>query len=70
MSNVTPAIEVHFLRLPQVLKRFPVSKSHWWDGIQKGIYPRGIKLSKRCTAWKSTDIDALIERVSASGEAV
>ena len=48
------------LRLDQVLQRIPVSKSHWWAGVASGTYPKGIKLSKRVTCWRSTDIDALI----------
>nr|WP_210772258.1 AlpA family phage regulatory protein [Pseudodesulfovibrio sp. zrk46] len=51
----------HLLRLPEVLKRIPVSKSHWWDGVSKGLFPQGLKLSPRCTVWRSSDIDALIE---------
>jgi prophage regulatory protein len=48
-----------FLRLRQVLERIPVSKSTWWAGIKKGIYPKGIKLSARVTVWKEADIDAI-----------
>ncbi|OPY85490.1 MAG: Prophage CP4-57 regulatory protein (AlpA) [Syntrophorhabdus sp. PtaU1.Bin153] len=51
-----------FLRLPQVLERIPVSKSTWWAGIRKGIFPKGVKLSARITAWRETDIDAICER--------
>lgn len=50
------------MRLPQVLQVFPVSKSAWWNGIKRGIYPRGIKLSHRCTAWRASEIHALLER--------
>lgn len=52
-----------FLRLPQVLALIPVSKASWWSGISKGIYPRGIKLSIRTTAWRVEDIDALISKL-------
>ena len=52
------------LRLPQVLARFPVSKSHWWSGVKQGIYPEPIRLSSRCTMWRSEDIDQLINEVS------
>ena len=51
-----------FLRLPQVLARFPVSPSSWWAGVKKGRYPAGVKLSENTTAWHSDDIDALIQR--------
>jgi prophage regulatory protein len=50
-------MSVRYLRLPQVLDRIPVSKSTWWAGIRKGIFPKGVKLSPRVTAWRETDID-------------
>lgn len=43
----------------------PMSRSAWYDGIKKGVYPHPVKLSERSSAWRSTDIDALIERLSA-----
>ena len=49
------------LRLPQVLKLYPVGKSTWWAGIKEGRYPRWIKLSERTIAWKASDIYKLIE---------
>jgi len=51
--------ELH--RLPKVLQRVPVSRSHWWAGVASGKFPKGIKLSDRVTVWKSSDITALIE---------
>lgn len=52
------------LRLPQVLERFPVSKSKWWAGVSQGDYPRPIRLGSRCTMWRSEDIDKLIDELS------
>ncbi len=48
-----------YLRLPQVLERIPVSKSTWWAGVKKGIFPKSIKLSPRVTVWREEDIDSL-----------
>jgi prophage regulatory protein len=53
-----------YLRLPQVLARFPVSKSHWWNGVKSGKYPKSYKLSENVTAWLCSDIDQLIEGIS------
>lgn len=44
------------LRLPQVLKIFPVSKSSWWAGVKEGIYPAQIRLGKRSVGWKLSAI--------------
>lgn len=40
----------------------PVSKSCWWSGVRTGVYPQPLKLGRRVTAWKKSDIRALIER--------
>jgi len=53
-----------FMRLPQVLREFPISKSSWWAGVKSGKYPAPVKLSERCTAWKRSDIEALCRRIS------
>lgn len=51
-----------FLRLPQVLALIPVGKSTWWRGIQEGRFPKGIKLGPRTTAWRASDIAAIIDK--------
>ena len=68
MNDRENAGAVSFLRLPQVLARFPISRSTWWNGVKEGIYPSGVKLSKNTTAWLSTDIDQLIERTYKPGQ--
>ncbi len=70
-NNVIP--QVGFVRLPTILGNpkamppiiplIPVSKSTWWEGINKGIYPKPIKLSERTTAWRWKDINNLIEKL-------
>lgn len=49
-----------FLRLPEVLRIYPVSRSTWYAGIRRGIFPQGVKLSQRTTAWRSSDIKKLL----------
>ena len=56
--------ELGLMRLPQVLAVFPVCKSKWWKGVKSGEYPKPVKISARCTAWKAEDIRKLIERLS------
>jgi prophage regulatory protein len=65
MNNKPTLPETGFLRLPEVLRYFPVSKSTWWAGIKSGRYPKGIKLGERATAWRVEDIRALIDQTSA-----
>lgn len=51
---------LQLLRLPDVLALYPVSRSSWWAGVKEGRYPAGIKLGPRTTAWRLSDIQALI----------
>lgn len=59
MNESLPSIG--YLRLRDVLKIYPVSKTTWWAGVKSGKYPKGHKLSERCTAWKAEDIRVLIQ---------
>ncbi|MBP3974249.1 helix-turn-helix transcriptional regulator [Pseudoxanthomonas spadix] len=52
--------ETGYLRLPQVLALFPVSRSTWWAGVRSGRYPQPFKLGERTTAWRAEDIRELI----------
>ena len=54
-----------FLRLSEVLRHYPVSRSSWWAGIRACRYPAGVKLGPNTTAWRVEDIRDLIERTSA-----
>lgn len=46
----------------------PVSRASWYAGIKDGRYPKPVKLSERTAAWRSTDIDELVARLSAAGK--
>jgi len=56
-----------FLRLNQIVGNkttpaiIPVSRSSWWAGVREGRFPKPVKLGRRTTAWRVSDIRALIE---------
>ena len=59
-----------FLRLNQILGNpkanppippiIPISRSSWWVGVKKKIYPQPVKLSDKVTVWHVEDILELI----------
>lgn len=53
--------EIGFIRLPEVLAVFPVSKSAWWAGIKEGRFPKPVKLGPKTSAWRVQDIRSLID---------
>ncbi len=56
--------ETGFVRLAQILTVIPVGKTCWWEGVRSGRYPKPVKLSPRCTAWRAQDIHILIEQIA------
>lgn len=63
-TSSTVNLDFGYLRLPDVLRVFPVSKSAWWAGVKSGRYPLPVKLSPRTSAWKVADIRALAASVN------
>ena len=51
-----------YVRLPQILRVFPVSRSTWWSGVATGRFPAGVKLGPRTTAWQASSIRELLAR--------
>lgn len=65
LSHTIP--ETGFIRLPEILKVIPVSKSTWWAGVKSGRYPKAVKLGERITAWRAEDIKNLIGSFNQGG---
>ena len=61
ISEVTELPQNGLLRIKQVLRFVPVSRSNWWAGVKSGRFPKPVKLSERVTCWRSGDILRLVE---------
>jgi predicted DNA-binding transcriptional regulator AlpA len=57
-------VENSLLRLPQVLALIPVSRSTWWAGCKSGRFPKPVKIGPRTSAWKGSDILAVLEKIT------
>ena len=64
MNQSNPDSSNQLLRLPEVLKRFPVSRTSWYDGIDLGLYPAPLRLGKRTVAWTASDIESVIRNLN------
>ena len=45
---------------PPIPPLYPVSRGTWWNGVRDGRFPKPLKISTQCTAWRSEDIAKLI----------
>lgn len=50
----------YLIRINDVLKRIPVSRSSFYAGIRAGHYPQPVRVGKRTVAWREPEIDQMI----------
>jgi predicted DNA-binding transcriptional regulator AlpA len=58
--------ETGFVRISQILEVIPLGKTSWWAGVKSGRFPKPIKLTEHCTAWRAEDIHDLIKTIGES----
>lgn len=59
----SPAVTQHLdamIRLKEVLRIFPISRSAWYAGQVEGRYPKGVAIGPRTRAYRMSEIQALI----------
>ena len=54
-----------FYRLPEVLRVLPLSRSTFLSGVRQGLFPKPVRLGKRCSAWRVGDIREFLEYLAA-----
>jgi len=52
------------LRIRDVLKIIPVSKSAFFAGVKNGIYPKPHKLGRRAVAWSEKELLAAVDHLN------
>lgn len=77
-SNRSTLPETGYVRLSQIVGSpkadppipaiIPISKSHLWNMVKDGRFPKPVKLSERCTAWRVEDIRAFQKLIASVKE--
>lgn len=60
--------DIGYVRIKQVLRLIPVSKSTWWAGVKSGRFPAPVRLGSHITAWRVQDIKTYIADLDAQAE--
>jgi prophage regulatory protein len=58
MSNSNS--EITLMRIPQILEVMPISKSKFWLMVQKGEFPKPIKIG-RSSFWTTEQVQSFIQ---------
>ncbi|MDZ4153742.1 helix-turn-helix transcriptional regulator [Methylicorpusculum sp.] len=46
-----------YMRLPELRKLIPFSRSTFWRKVKQGTFPKPFKLSENISAWKVEDVN-------------
>ena len=49
------------MRLPQVLDRYPVSRSTLYKQIKQGVFPKPVQISDKSVAWIESEISRILD---------
>lgn len=64
MNNPDTSPDERLLRLPEVLKIIPVSRSEWYRRLAAGDAPAAVELGPRARAWRLSDVNAYLVRIA------
>jgi prophage regulatory protein len=59
-TNLIQDTQITLMRIPQILKVMPVSKSKFWLMVQKGEFPKPIKIG-RSSFWTVEQVQSFIQ---------
>ena len=48
---------IHFLRLPEMLRRVPYSEAHIWRLEKAGKFPRRVRIGANRIAWVESEVN-------------
>lgn len=57
-SKIPGVVGFRFMRLPEVCKAAGISKSTIWERVRRGMFPHPVKVTDKCTAWRSDEVEA------------
>lgn len=60
--------EQRFLRLPEVLKLYPVGRSTLYAKIQNGEFPKPYSLGARTSAWDAQEVNDFLLSLKERGK--
>ena len=62
MENVISAVSDSILRVRQVMAACGKSRSAIYKDMQRGLFPRQIKITGRASGWSRNEIEAWLEQ--------
>lgn len=60
-EGLTSAFSDRLVSDKEIATVLGIGRSTWWKGVAEGLFPQPVRLGSRCTRWRKSDIDRLIQ---------
>lgn len=62
MSLPKKIMNEKLLKLKEVLQRLRISKSAWYDGVRRNVFPQPVRIGTRTVVWLESDIESYLQK--------
>lgn len=62
MSMPKKIIDEKLLKLEEVLQWLRISKSNWYDGVGRNVFPQPVRIGTRTVRWLESDIEHYLQK--------
>ena len=62
MSMPKKIMDEKLLKLKEVLQRLRISKSAWYDGVRRKVFPQPVRIGTRTVLWLESDIENYLRK--------
>ena len=62
MTMPKKIMDEKLLKLKEVLSRLRISKSSWYDGVRRNVFPQPVRIGTRTVVWLESDIESYLQK--------
>ncbi|MFN5746642.1 MAG: helix-turn-helix transcriptional regulator [Methylococcaceae bacterium] len=63
-ENFVRPVQIYGDRKRGITPILPISRSHFWQLVKRGVIPQPFRLGSRVTLWRRSDIAQVLERLT------
>ena len=64
MTMPKKIMDEKLLKLKEVLARLRISKSSWYDGVRRNVFPQPVRIGTRTVVWLESDIESYLQKTT------
>ena len=62
MTMPKKIMDEKLLKLKEVLACLRISKSSWYDGVRRNVFPQPVRIGTRTVVWLESDIESYLQK--------